>query len=121
MNWTVVILVGVAVAAVLAFKRFSLVPVATARSLLRKGALVVDVRSLAEFQARSLPGAINLPLGDLTDAISRRVPDKTQVLLLHCLSGGRSAVAARLLKGLGYTQVYNLGSYGRAERIVSQP
>jgi len=65
-----------------------------------------------------VPQAINLPLSSLPDSMLSRVPNKQRVLLLHCLAGGRSALAPRLLRSHGYAQVYNLGSYGRAERIV---
>jgi len=46
------------------------------------------------------------------------VPDKNQVLLLHCLSGTRSGIAKRQLKSMGYQNVFNLGSYGRAGKIL---
>ena len=115
MTW--IVLAG-AVAAFLLLKRLTLVAPATAREWLKKGAIVVDVRSEREFQARHLPGAINIPLDQLRDAIARRAPDKEQPLLLHCLSGTRSGMAKALLKKLGYRNVFNLGSQGRAERIV---
>ena len=66
-----------------------------------------------------IPGAVNVPLDQLTDQIARHAPGKDQPLLLHCLSGGRSAVAQTRLKRMGYQHVFNLGSYGRAERIVT--
>jgi rhodanese-related sulfurtransferase len=47
------------------------------------------------------------------------VPDKNQELMLHCLSGMRSGVARRQLRAMGYTRVFNLGSYHRARKIVS--
>jgi len=40
--------------------------------------------------------------------------------LVHCLSGGRSAVAKMQLRRLGYRNVYNLGSLGRAKQIVDR-
>jgi rhodanese-related sulfurtransferase len=46
------------------------------------------------------------------------VKDKNQVLLLHCQSGMRSGVAKSRFKGLGYPNVFNLGSYARASHIV---
>jgi rhodanese-related sulfurtransferase len=41
-----------------------------------------------------------------------------QPLLLHCLSGARSGIGKGMLKRMGYRQVFNLGSYGRATRIL---
>ncbi len=117
---TWIVIVG-AVVAFLLLKRLSLVTTATAREWLNKGALVVDVRSEGEFQERHLPGAINIPLGRLGDEIARRAPDKEQAILLHCLSGTRSGMAKARLKQMGYRNVFNLGSYGRAAGILGSP
>jgi len=65
-----------------------------------------------------VPNAVNIPLGELRESLPRRVKDKSQVLLLHCLSGGRSGIAKQQIKGMGYQNVFNLGSYGRARQIV---
>jgi phage shock protein E len=115
---TWIAVVGV-VAAFLLLKRLTLVTPAAAREWLGKGALVIDVRSEGEFRNGHLPGAINIPLGQLRDEITRRAPDKAQPLLLHCLSGGRSGMGQRVLKQAGYSHVFNLGSYGRAEKILT--
>jgi phage shock protein E len=117
-TWSVII--G-AVVAFLLLKRMSLVSTATAHEWLSKGALIIDVRSEGEFQARHLPGAISIPLGRLGDEIARRAPDKEQAILLHCLSGTRSGMAKAQLKRMGYHNVFNLGSYGRAAGIVGSP
>jgi phage shock protein E len=118
MNWIIPMVAGLVIVAFIALKRMALVSAALARKLVREGALVIDVRSPEEFRGGHLPSAVNIPLGELRESLPRRVKDKNQVLLLHCLSGGRSAVAKRQAKGLGYAKVFNLGSYGRAERIV---
>ena len=81
---------------------------------------MVDVRNVEEFKADHLPTAVNIPLGELQSALPRRVADKNRVLLLHCLSGTRSGLAKGQLKRLGYTNVFNLGSYGRAKSILNR-
>jgi phage shock protein E len=111
---------GVVVAFVL-LKRLTQVTPAAAREWLKQGALVIDVRSEGEFRERHLPGAINIPLGRLREEIARRAPDKGQPLLLHCLSGTRSGMGKGVLKQMGYSNVFNLGSYGRAEKILGTP
>lgn len=120
MNWMVWVIVAAVLLGLFALKRMSFVPAEKARELLRKGALVVDVRNPGEFNAGHLPGAINVPLGNLRGELPQRVPDKGQVLLLHCLSGTRSGIARQQLKSMGYANVFNLGSYGRAEGIVRE-
>ncbi|HVM50157.1 MAG TPA: rhodanese-like domain-containing protein [Candidatus Acidoferrum sp.] len=115
LTWMVI--AGV-VAAFLLLKYLGQVSRADARAWLAKGALVIDVRSEAEFQERHLPGAINIPLNRLSAEVSRYATNKDQPLLLHCLSGARSGMGARTLRRLGYPHAFNLGSYGRAEKIV---
>jgi phage shock protein E len=118
MNWTVWILLAVVVAGVLLLKRMSFISPDAARKHLQSGALVVDVRTPEEFRGGHLRGAVNVPLGELAEELPRQVKDRNQVLLLHCLSGGRSGIATRRLKSLGYPNSFNLGSYSRARQIV---
>lgn len=91
-----------------------------AAALVRNGALVIDVRTPDEFNAGHLERAINIPLGEIESAVPNRIKDTRQVLLLHCLSGGRSAAAERKLRCLGYNNAFNLGSYRRAATLLSQ-
>lgn len=119
MEWTLILIVGGAVIAMFLLKRMSFVSAEIARKHLAEGALVIDVRSPEEFRSEKVPGAINLPLGELRDSLPRRVKDKHQPLLVHCLSGGRSAIARQQIKSMGYTNVFNLGSLARAQDIVN--
>jgi rhodanese-related sulfurtransferase len=48
------------------------------------------------------------------------VKDQNQVLLVHCLSGGRSGLAKQQLKGMGYPNVFNLGSLSRTRMICDR-
>ena len=120
MDWIVFVIAIVVFIAFYGLKWLSFVSPETARKNLASGALVVDVRTAREFTSGHLPGAINIPLGELRATVRQKVPDKNQPLLLHCLSGGRSAIAVRQLRGLGYASVFNLGSYSRAEHILAQ-
>ena len=117
-DWIPWLVVAGGVAAFLLLKRLAFVSVAAARDWLDKGARVIDVRSEAEFQERHFPAAVNIPLDRLRETVDRQFPDRVQPLLLHCLSGGRSGIGKRMLKQMGYRNVFNLGSYGRAARIL---
>jgi rhodanese-related sulfurtransferase len=90
-----------------------------AQAYLRKGAQVIDVRTPEEFSTGHLPNAINIPLALIESGSPLPLKDKKQVLLLHCRSGVRSAKAAKLLSGLGYINVFDLGSYSRAAQILA--
>ncbi len=120
MNWTTLLIVLAVLAAFFIFRRMSLVSPEAAKQYLRSGALVIDVRGQDEYASGHLPGTVNIPLGELSARISTVCPDKNRVILLHCLSGGRSGMALGTLKSLGYTNAFNLGSYTRAEGIISR-
>lgn len=107
------------VALYIIFRRSNQASLQHACQYLRRGALLIDVRSPSEFRSGHLPSAINLPLNDLETLLPRHIQDKRQVLLLHCKSGMRSRLAAKRLKSQGYVNTFNLGSYNRASRLVS--
>ena len=91
---------------------------AAAREYLKNGALVVDVRTVQEYQAAHLTNVVNIPLDQLKEKLPDRVPDKSRVLLLHCRSGRRSGIAERELRAMGYTNAFNIGSFEQAKGIV---
>ena len=120
MNLTVTLIALAVIVLLFALlKRVGQVSPSNAQSYLKNGALVIDVRSPAEFASGHLPSAINVPLPEIETALPRRVKDKSQVLLLHCQSGMRSGVASKKLKHIGYANAFNLGSYGRAAKLVN--
>lgn len=93
---------------------------AEAREYLQRGALVVDVRTAAEFQTKSLTNVINIPLDEIKTKFPTVVTNKSDVVLLHCRSGRRSGIAVGRLRTLGYTNVFNLGSFEKAEKLLSE-
>ncbi len=119
MDWTAVAIFAAVVLLFILFKRAGQIAASDAQTHLQNGALVIDVRTPGEFSAGHLPRAINLPLDGIETSLPRRVKDKSQAILLHCQSGVRSGMAKRKLNALGYANAHNLGSYGRAERIVN--
>ena len=119
MNWTTTLIIAAVVAVVFMLKTTGQISAKDALAHLKNGALVIDVRSLGEFTSGHLTKAINIPLDEIETALPKRVKDKSQGLLLHCASGMRSGMAKSKLNGLGYANAFNLGSYGRASKIVS--
>jgi len=119
MKWTILLLIGGVIAFAFALKAAPKLSVPAAREHLRKGALLVDVRTVQEFNARHLTNAVNIPLNELKDTLPGRVPDKSKTLLLHCRSGRRSGIAEQQLRALGYTNAINIGSYEQADKIVN--
>ncbi len=119
-DWTILLIGAVVFVALFLLKRSTFVSEETAQRFLREGALVIDVREPNEFASGHVRGAINIPLGALRESLPRQVADKNRVLLLHCLSGVRSGMAKKQAQNLGYPNVFNLGSYSRAQRIVAK-
>jgi phage shock protein E len=119
MNWTGLLVAAVILTAFLLFRRSAQLSIKEARKYLRHGAQVIDVRTASEFVAGHLPIAVNLPLSEIETSVTRRVKSKDQVLLLHCQTGARSGAACSKLQTMGYLHSFNIGSYARAQRIVS--
>jgi rhodanese-related sulfurtransferase len=92
---------------------------AEARRLSAGGnALLLDVRDAPEVESTGkIAGALNVSRGMLEFRADPDSPyhdkyfQKDKTLILYCASGGRSALAAKLLKDMGYAQVYNLGAF----------
>lgn len=82
--------------------------------LRKNGAILVDVRSAAEFASASAPGTINIPLQELGGRLGE-IP-KSAPVVLCCASGTRSGMAKMLLRKNGYPQVFNIGTWGNLLR-----
>jgi rhodanese-related sulfurtransferase len=84
-----------------------LVSGATAQQLLASGAVLLDVRTLQEYEAGRIPGARLIPFDQLA-ARSGELPAKDRPIVLYCRSGRRTGLAASTLTELGYTAVYDM-------------
>lgn len=74
----------------------------------KKEAQLIDVRTPGEFQGGYILGALNLDYNG--SDYNRQVAslDKTKPVLVYCLSGGRSAAAAKALRQSGFSEVIEL-------------
>jgi phage shock protein E len=118
MQWPTLLLLFIALLAILWFRQSGQMPAKDAVEMLKRGALIIDVRTGTEFSDEHLPHAINIPLDRIEELLPERVLDKRQPLLLHCHSGMRSSLARKKMLKMGYTRVFNLGSYTRASSLV---
>ncbi len=75
-----------------------------ALEIIDKGAIVVDVRTVDEYNEGHIKDAVNIPL-DIIDTIGY---DHDQTLIVYCASGVRSLEAVNKLANMGYTSLYNL-------------
>jgi rhodanese-related sulfurtransferase len=118
-QWTLYALALVGLIAFIVMRRSGQISKKEAEDYIRNGACVVDVRSPREFGAGHLLQAFNFPLEELEGTLPQRIKDKNRVILLHCRTGLRSKQAKERLESIGYKNVFNLGSYERAFKIVS--
>jgi rhodanese-related sulfurtransferase len=92
---------------------------AEARAMIACGnALVVDVRDAPEVaQSGKVAGAVHVSRGMLEFRADPESPyhdaqfARDKMVIVYCASGGRSALAGKVLKDLGYDRVYNLGAF----------
>ena len=95
------------------------VTAAQAKEMIAKGnTLVVDVRDGTEVaNTGKVAGAVHVSRGLLEFKADPESPthdknfDKNKNVVLYCGSGGRAALAGKLLKDLGYEKVFNLGGF----------
>ena len=75
--------------------------------MIQSGALLVDVRSEAEFAEGHLDGAINIEW-DKTDALIAAIgDDKQRQVVFYCRSGNRVGKSIAVLEPMGYTHIFN--------------
>jgi len=92
---------------------------AQAREMIATGnTLVVDVRDAPEVEkSGKIPGAVNVSRGMLEFRADPESPyhdknfSRDKTVILYCASGGRSALSGKVLKDMGYSNVYNVGGF----------
>lgn len=85
-----------------------------AKEIIKKGALVLDVRT--DFERNTLgyyPGSVQIQSSDLEQKMPSEYPDKNINIVIYCNSGQRARMATEKLHELGYTNtVYIASTYG---------
>lgn len=88
------------------------------KEALRKGAIIIDVRSAGEFDQGKIPDSINIPV-DRIAINAQRIKEMNRPVIFCCTSGDRSSQAIQLMKQKGVKDVYNGGNWHKVLRIVS--
>ncbi len=68
--------------------------------------LIVDVRTLPEYEGRHIPDVLHLPMDEIASRLDELPADKT--LIIQCEVGGRSDRVTDFLAQNGYENVHNL-------------
>lgn len=74
------------------------------KALSQTDVLILDVRSAGEFESGHVPGAVNVPVSQLS-RVETILPNKEQQIIVHCAVGVRSGKATTALAEMGYTNV----------------
>lgn len=77
------------------------------KNMVENGGLLIDVRSNLEFSRGSLKHAVNIPIESIPYQAEQI--DRSQPVMLYCLSGARAGMVKRFLESIGFENVHNLG------------
>lgn len=106
----------------------NLTPDEVSQKLKDNKAVLVDLRESEELkQNGKIPGAVHAPRGMLEFYADESLPyhkpelDRNREIILHCASGGRSALAAATLKQMGYKNVAHLDGGFKAWKEAGKP
>lgn len=88
------------------------VPLADLKKLWDEDAdiILLDVRTPREYEAAHIPGADNAPRGLLEFIIWSLVPDQNEQIYVYCKTGGRAALATKLLNEFGYKNAFAIAT-----------
>ncbi len=89
--------------------------------LMNQGALMLDVRSQAEYDAGHILDSRHVPQDQLATSAESLKKFREKVVVTCCESGMRSGAAARVLKAQGFTKVVNLQGGLQAWRAENLP
>ena len=107
------------------------IPIEAAATAIAQADVLIDVREPDEYRQGHLPGAINLPRGVLEFQIeahpamacstTEALQARDRPLLVYCLTGGRSALAALSLQELGFRHVRSMAGGVKAWSAAGLP
>lgn len=84
--------------------------------LIKKGAVILDVRTEKEYKMGHIEGSLNISLGTIRERYTELDPDKTYITV--CSHGLRSVKAQTILKERGFTHVHNGGAWSDLQKII---
>ncbi len=76
------------------------------------GSIILDVRTISEYKDGHIPNSINIPVENI-ESVASKYKDKSTPFFVYCLSGARSASAARVMNQMGYENVTDMGGIMR--------
>ncbi len=87
------------------------------KDAIKRGAIIIDVRTGTEYDRGHVPDAFNIP-ADRIIASAERLKAANLPIILCCNSGARSSKALQQLKAKGLKDVYNGGSWENIVKLM---
>ncbi len=88
-----------------------------AKAALKDGALLIDVRTKAEYDNGHAKEAVHIPYDQLADRLEELQRYKDKGIVVYCRSGRRSGIAKQTLLSAGYENVINAGGLKEMESV----
>jgi phage shock protein E len=82
--------------------------------------IVIDVRTVQEWDKGHLEGAVLIPYDQISERIGSVVKDKSQTIYVYCRTGHRAKIAKEALEKMGYKDIINLGSLEDAAKTLKR-
>jgi len=89
------------------------------KEAIKKGAVIIDVRTPHEFDNGRIPGSINIPVDRISVSVER-IRSMKKPVIVCCNSGIRSGQAKEILKTGGIQEVYNGGSWESVLKMINK-
>jgi rhodanese-related sulfurtransferase len=86
------------------------------KTVVEKGAFLVDVREPAEFAGGTAKGAVNIPLGSVASELTKFKGKEN--IVVFCRSGNRSGQAKTILEQNGFRNVINGGTWEEVNQLI---
>ena len=86
--------------------------------LFAQNEIIIDVRTIEEWNTGHLDGAIHIEWQDILKISNTVAKDKK--LYLYCRSGNRSGKATKMLNEIGFSQAINAGSITKAKELLNR-
>ena len=83
--------------------------------------LILDVRTVREYEGGHIPSAINIPHKELSDRLDELNAHKGKSIVLYCESGRRAGMTKGVLEKAGFTKLLHLDGDMKAWRTKRLP
>lgn len=115
---SILIICGIAIAIYVVYKIYRLQTLDNGLpELIKKGAVILDVRTEKEYETGHIEGSVNISLGTIRERYVELDPEKTYITV--CSHGLRSVKAESILKERGFRHIYNGGVWSDLQKTIN--